>query len=76
MATRLATNEQSSRVSTRALAVGTAGNGKASRVADRYLAVRGDLDRKLDEYRRVLAETGERRQRAVRTLRRAGYLRD
>ena len=48
----------------------------SSGTAGGYLLMRGDVDRKLKEYKRVLAETGARRERAVKTLRKAGYLRD
>ena len=41
-----------------------------------YFAMRAEVGRKLKEYKRVLAETEERRERAVRTLRKAGCLRD
>ena len=48
----------------------------AKQKAERFLAMRADVDRKLAEYRRVLAETEASRERAVKTLRKAGYLRD
>lgn len=51
-------------------------NGRTNSAAHRYAMMHPELDRKLKEYRRVLAETGERRERAVKTLRKAGYLSD